>query len=67
MKPGELGGRGDIGRTKVGDAGPVKSSDEFGDSSEEPSVPGAENSVFPGGGVWWTWESTLSGATGGEA
>ena len=67
MKPGELGGRGDIGRTKVGDAGPVKSSDEFGDSSEGLSVPGAESSVFPGDEVWWTLESTLSGTIGGEA
>lgn len=62
-KLGELGGRGDTGRTKVVYAGSAKNDELCG--SEGSSAQKAERSFRPGGGVWWTREPTLSGATGG--
>lgn len=62
-KLGELGGRGDTGRTKVVYAGSAKNDELCG--SEGSSAQKAERSFRPGGGVWWTREPTLSRATGG--
>jgi len=69
MGPGELGGRGDIGRTKVTETGSVDSdqdSGEFG-GSKEPSAQGTGRTVWLGDDGWGTWEQVLFGVTSDEA